>query len=1289
VPYIILRKKRRRAQDTKASFNRLPRGRAQPGDSEETIRLKARDRVMRSYIQFVTVPTADTPGTVLMLHFDNRRYCFGRIGEGTQRAFAERGVSMKKIGNMFITGKTEWDSVGGLIGMVLSLADVLHASREMLELERQKKAERKMKNADQDRHIGAPDPVEDEGHSLKVWGPPNLVHCIATARRFVFRKGIPLNVEDIRERPGAKSEEQRFEPLYADENIKVWSMSIKPNSAPRPLSPTSRKRSFDDMNGAELLKKVAADLQAEEQADHHYQLEKAVLADMFSSSWHLDTLEEIHITKVNLPARLWIRDPETKDLKEYLGPLPGGPDPVPDIKVLVRKPWPGALVAALPPTQPKDECISYIVGTYPRRGKFDRAKAVKLGVKPGPDFGKLTGGKSLTLEDGRIITPEMVLGEDRQGAGIAIIDLPSNDYVEPLTTRPEWKSEDVMKGIAAVTWILGPGVAADPTLRKFMEDTPQLKHIISSPDHTPNELAFERVAKHAIQLSQIDGACYPEPYFDSTTLPQTSFRAYHDKTIPLPASARTPERGLIVQLEPNFGFDNGKLVAPFNKEAAIKSLDTEILQLAQEAHEQEKNDTTIEGWKSELVAPDAEITTLGTGSAIPSLSRNVSGTLVRVPGWGSYILDCGENTLGQLQRVFKPDELVEVFKDLRAIWISHLHADHHLGTVSLIKAWYQIMHGATPTTPAVHPDLLKNFRNEFLELRTSGRGLDPSRTRPPYLSVISDIQMMHYLSEFASVESYGYSHILPLAISSTKLSTVPPTPSTLSLSHHDCPVQGVSHELYPYLLGLRTVQAVDVKHCHGAKGLALTWPAPYDVAFSPETQKTLYPYPVRRFKIAYSGDCRPSAALARIGHGATVLLHEATFDDDLAGEAKAKNHCTTSEALRVGALMRAKATVLTHFSQRYSKIPGSTWAGTDVKEAEEELRRAEEKMMNEEKASGGALDPDLPSWGPVGGQKQTDEEVMWNPDEILLDVGDGDRDGDQLMTDADPPELTELSMIDTADLVDYEPLFSPAKEEGPPEFPSTATADLLDSQPLCPLETKEGPELEPPASNSSESQNGQPSLVKHKPLLDPILDIQKKEQVESIDLSDPDDLRKPLPPAAEEDETKKRLKNMKVVVAFDYMRVRIKDIARMQNLRPALVKLFEKLEEEDNDSEHEEAVAQAKKAGAKKAKAKDASKLPKSERNAKKADDKARAAKEQKQKAKEKIAARLAKKEAQQKQDLDAAVANGERPELVPAEKSTSAAASAPSEASVSSTGLSEPLDGIKVEDDANATAPP
>lgn len=101
--------------------------------------------------------------------------------------------------------------------------------------------------------------------------------------------------------------------------------------------------------------------------------------------------------------------------------------------------------------------------------------------------------------------------------------------------------------------------------------------------------------------------------------------------------------------------------------------------------------------------------------------------------------------------------------------------------------------------------------------------------------------------------------------------------------------------------GLSNLVSCSVSHCWGAQAVSLTFPT--------------------GFKFSYSGDCRPSRAFADIGKHSTVLLHEATFDDDLKEEAIAKKHSTSSEAIGVGVAMGARRVILTHFSQRYQNVP--------------------------------------------------------------------------------------------------------------------------------------------------------------------------------------------------------------------------------------------------------------------------------------------------------------------------------------------------------------------------------
>lgn len=75
------------------------------------------------------------------------------------------------------------------------------------------------------------------------------------------------------------------------------------------------------------------------------------------------------------------------------------------------------------------------------------------------------------------------------------------------------------------------------------------------------------------------------------------------------------------------------------------------------------------------------------------------------------------------------------------------------------------------------------------------------------------------------------------------------------------------------------------------------------------------------FKLTYSGDSMPCENLIKLGTDSTLLIHEATMEDELVDDALGKMHSTVSQAIEQGQKMNAKYCILTHFSQRYAKIP--------------------------------------------------------------------------------------------------------------------------------------------------------------------------------------------------------------------------------------------------------------------------------------------------------------------------------------------------------------------------------
>ncbi|KIW70114.1 hypothetical protein, variant [Phialophora macrospora] len=760
------------------------------------------------HFEFITTPTSDTPGTTLLLHFATKRYLLGEITEGTQRACIQRGIGLKKVRGLFLAGKTQWNN-GGLIGMILTMADVQQSELD----------EDGVKRPRLDIHAG-----------------PMQLHSLACARRFVFRTGMPLSVHEV----DARKTSTDPQPIHEDENIRVWALLT-----------------HDPSTGIDNVAFEETQLETEQQ------IRKKVVNNMFDSDWRRDQLFQSKLKDIKLPAVVYVRDPELKTLVSYpvldldTTSLP------PDSEVLHRHPWPASTVEELPPALglPRGAVMSYIVKGHPQRGNFDVKKAIALGMKPGPKFAQLAAGRSVESDDGTgaIITPEMVLSPTRPGRGLALFDVPSVVHLGDLVRHLDGQMGQLLDGIEAVVWMTREDVIQTEQFQKVVHRLRHMKHIISDASLCYDHLTHDSSALSSSQLAQIASSLFSVPRFDNLQ----AYRPAMDKNgAALRSLLADPhvvvaKRGLKVRVEPNFAIDD-KEVAPNLDDGSLGTImEPEVQEMLPDDISSYR--TATSGFVPGADLHEPEIITLGTGSAAPSKYRNVSAVLLRMPqGMGNYLFDCGEGTLGQLKRLYNAKQLDDILFNLRAIWISHLHADHHLGTLSVLTA--------------VHKTVSRLSGSERLS---------PS---PPYL--LSEINMLDYMDEYQSI----------LGLPTEALCTPVPCDASKGLSYRGAPFDIGKNDSY-----IREWRTVQVNHCHGAQAVSVTFK--------------------NGFKFSYSGDCRPSENFCDIGADSDVLVHEATFDDGMEGDAMAKKHSTTGEAVGVALGMRAKNLILTHFSQRYQKIP--------------------------------------------------------------------------------------------------------------------------------------------------------------------------------------------------------------------------------------------------------------------------------------------------------------------------------------------------------------------------------
>ncbi|SNX85356.1 related to TRZ1 - tRNase Z, involved in RNA processing [Melanopsichium pennsylvanicum] len=302
------------------------------------------------------------------------------------------------------------------------------------------------------------------------------------------------------------------------------------------------------------------------------------------------------------------------------------------------------------------------------------------------------------------------------------------------------------------------------------------------------------------------------------------------------------------------------------------------------------------------VAPEQDIlvTTLGTGSAAPSKYRNVISTLIQTPSSGNILLDAGESTYGLLRRKFGcrrdgtasesgsliGQDVDDILREMRVLFISHIHADHHIGLIRLL-----------------------------LERRK----LHPRPDKPLYLVGTGFVH--NYLQEYERIEKVGLDEDIILVLNDhlDHRTGVDPNPTFCA-----------SEKLVTVAAnGSGRVERVRREHLSHVESIkSLTGLSAIHTALVVHRGSHCYGLVIRHatedWSVTYSGDTRPAPELIAAGRDCTLLIHEATLEDSELEMAIGKGHSTFGEAIRVGHEMGAKNILLTHFSQRYPKMARSS-----------------------------------------------------------------------------------------------------------------------------------------------------------------------------------------------------------------------------------------------------------------------------------------------------------------------------------------------------------------------------
>lgn len=270
------------------------------------------------------------------------------------------------------------------------------------------------------------------------------------------------------------------------------------------------------------------------------------------------------------------------------------------------------------------------------------------------------------------------------------------------------------------------------------------------------------------------------------------------------------------------------------------------------------------------------VTPLGVSAGTPTRDRNVAALLVEYES-GSLLLDCGEATQQQLMRSgWKPN-------GIDAILLTHLHGDHLFGLPGLLSTMSMLgrerpLVVAGPRGLASYVECIRSTSQLTLAYEAVVREVGDGASFEVGDAFRIDVRRLEH-----SIECLGF-----------------------ALVEHDRP--GKFNVELARELGVTEGPMFGQLH----RGEAVT----LDGGRIIEPSAVVGPKRRGR-KVVYCTDTRVCDAAAEIAAGADLLIHEATYGDDMAEQAGARYHATAREAASVAQRAAVQRLLLTHFSPRY------------------------------------------------------------------------------------------------------------------------------------------------------------------------------------------------------------------------------------------------------------------------------------------------------------------------------------------------------------------------------------
>ncbi len=266
---------------------------------------------------------------------------------------------------------------------------------------------------------------------------------------------------------------------------------------------------------------------------------------------------------------------------------------------------------------------------------------------------------------------------------------------------------------------------------------------------------------------------------------------------------------------------------------------------------------------------------LGTSSAIPTNDRGLPSIIIRTLG-DSILLDCGEGT--QRQMIKAGESLMKIHN----VIITHLHGDHFFGLLPLIQTL-----GILRKSSELHvigPSDLEDIIRRIEDVTGSRHQFKISFDEIKINKIFS---LNKFLLEFFPVNHAGF--------------------ETYGVKIREKERPGRFDPEKADKLGVPPILRGALQ-----KGYSVKLPNGRIV----KPQEVMGP-PREGPVLVYSSDTRPVESVVNKARGADMLIHEATYLNELKDRAIMTGHSTALEAGEVAKAANVKMLVLTHFSARY------------------------------------------------------------------------------------------------------------------------------------------------------------------------------------------------------------------------------------------------------------------------------------------------------------------------------------------------------------------------------------